>query len=242
MLVQVAVARKLAAHQDILTYHVPERLQPVDWGSMVLAPMGRGNQQVNGYVVGLESDDGKDISAYKDILAVPEPTTLLTRELVELALWISRYYVCPCYYVLEYMLPKFARSKKKETVVWNGDSALAQAQLLLLDGQAGALARQIRQKGSMPLAAVRKQWPQADQLLQQLEQAQLVRRQIAYGQQGGSREEYVYESCIAAAQLDAAQKQLGRAVRQWEILRFLTYQGPCSGHVLRSHWPGYLSR
>ena len=63
MLVQVAVARKLAAHQDILTYHVPERLQPVDWGSMVLAPMGRGNQQVNGYVVGLESDDGKDISA-----------------------------------------------------------------------------------------------------------------------------------------------------------------------------------
>ena len=241
MLVQVAVARKLAAHQDILTYHVPERLQPVGWGSMVLAPMGRGNQQVNGYVVGLESDDSKDISAYKDILAVPEPTTLLTRELVELALWISRYYVCPCYYVLEYMLPKFARSKKKETVVWNGDSDLAQAQLLLLDGQAGALARQIRQKGSMPLAAVRKQWPQADQLLQQLEQAQLVRRQIVYGQQGGSREEYIYESCIAAAQLDAAQKQLGRAVRQWEILRFLTYQGPCSGHVLHSHWPGYLS-
>ena len=100
---------------------------------------------------------------------------------------------------------QIARSKKKETVVWNGDSDLAQAQLLLLDGQAGALARQIRQKGSMPLAAVRKQWPQADQLLLQLEQAQLVRRQIVYGQQGGSREEYVYESCIAAAQLDAAQ-------------------------------------
>lgn len=163
---------------------------------MVLAPMGRGNQQVNGYVVGLESDDSKDISAYKDILAVPEPATLLTRELVELALWISRYYVCPCYYVMEYMLPKFARSKKKETVVWNGDSDLAQAQLLLLDGQAGALARQIRQKGSMPLAAVRKQWPQADQLLQQLEQAQLVRRQIVYGQRAAAEKSMFMKAAL----------------------------------------------
>ena len=47
--VKVAVARKLADHQDILTYQVPENLQrQVQAGSMVMVPMGRGNQPVNG--------------------------------------------------------------------------------------------------------------------------------------------------------------------------------------------------
>lgn len=40
MLVQVAVARKLAAHQDILTYHVPERLQPVGGAVWCWRPWG----------------------------------------------------------------------------------------------------------------------------------------------------------------------------------------------------------
>ena len=53
MLVQVAVARKLAEHRDRLTYRVPVHLQTaIDWGSMVVVPMGRGNQLVNGYVTG----------------------------------------------------------------------------------------------------------------------------------------------------------------------------------------------
>ncbi len=241
MLVKVAVARKLADHQDILTYQVPEDLQrQVQAGSMVMVPMGRGNQSVNGYVVGL--DNGADIAVTcKDILSVPEPETLLTAELVELALWLSRYYLCPCYYVLEYMLPKFARSKKKELAVWNGDSDLAQTQLLFLDGAAAQMASAIRQKGQMSLAALRKQWPHADGLLRQLEDAQLVRQEVAFVQQGSSKEEFIYESCVAAEKLEAAQQQLKRAVRQWEVLRFLTYEGPCDGKVLHSYWPGYLS-
>lgn len=103
------------------------------------------------------------------------------------------------------------------------------------------MASAIRQKGQMSLAALRKQWPHADGLLRQLEAAELVRQEVAFVQQGSSKEEFIYESCVAAEELEAAQQQLKRAVRQWEVLRFLTYEGPCDGKVLHSYWPGYLS-
>lgn len=239
MLVQVAVSRKLADHQDWLTYRVPERLQRrIQWGSLVVAPMGRGNQQVSGYVVGLPEDDGQ--ADYKELLAVPEQPPLLNRELVELAVWMSQYYLCPCYYILEYILPKFGRSKTKELVVWNGDSELAETQRLLLEPEAARMAALVQQKQSVPLAMLQKQIPACDGLLRQLVQAGLVHIDTALEQRGGSKKQYVYESCLEPAQLADAQKALGRAVKQWELLRFLTYQGASDGKTLRGYWPNYL--
>lgn len=241
MLVQVAVARRLAEHHDRLTYRVPEPLQSqIQAGSLVLVPVGRGNQSVNGYVLRLE-DTADAAMSYKDILAVPEPETLLTAELVELAMWLSQYYLCPCYYVLEYMLPKFARSRKKEFVVWNGDSDLAQAQLMLLEKPAAQLAASIRQKGKMAVAVLQKQYPHSDALLRQLEDTALVRREVIFVQQGSHKEAVLYESCITAEELPTVHKQLQRAVRQWEVLRYLTYEGPSDGKVLRGYWPNYPS-
>ena len=238
MLVEVAVSRKMADYCDLLTYRVPQQLAPqVQWGSLVLVPIGRSNQQAHGYVTAMVEEDGQ--ADYKDILAVPEPQTLLNRELVELAVWLSKYYVCPCYYVLEYMLPKFARSKKRDVVVWNGHSELAQAQLLLLDEEMARLAAVVEQKQRVSLSALQKQVPNCDGLLQQLQQLDLVRLETSLVQQGGSRLEYVYESCLEPAQLQEAQKQLARAKVQWEILRFLTYQGASDSKTLRSYWPNY---
>ena len=143
MYVHVAIARKLAEHQDILTYHVPNQFEmQIHYGSMVAVPMGRGNQEVQGYVVDIVYDVPE--GQYKEVISVPEPETLLNQELTELALWISQYYLCPCYYVLEYMLPRFARSKKTEVAVWNGDSDLTQAQMLFLEPDVQRMAAQIQ--------------------------------------------------------------------------------------------------
>ena len=74
MLVQVAIARKLPDHRDCFTYRVPEVLQSlIHWGSLVLVPVGRGNQQVNGYVTGYLEENGQ--TEYKEILEVLEPET-----------------------------------------------------------------------------------------------------------------------------------------------------------------------
>ena len=242
MLVQVAVARKLADFRDRLTYRVPETLQPqTGWGSMVLVPMGKGNQQVNGYVTGFLSDSDADVESCKDILAVLEPETLLTQELVELAVWMSEYYLCPCYYILEYMLPKFARSKKQDVAVWADESELAKTRMVFLEPEALELAEQIQQKKEIPVFLLQKHYAGADALLQQLQAAELVRIESRFQQQGSSKLEYVYESSIEPAQLEDARKQLGRAVKQWELLRYLTYEGACDAKKLRSYWQNYQS-
>ncbi len=240
MLVQVAIARKLPDHRDCFTYRVPEVLQSlIHWGSLVLVPVGRGNQQVNGYVTGYLEENGQ--TEYKEILEVLEPETLLTQELVELAVWMSTYYLCPCYYILTYMLPKFARSKMQEMVVWADESELAQATIALLEPEVAALANIIRQKKTVAHTVLKKTYPQmdVDALLQQLQQAGLVRRSVVFQRQGSSKIASVYESCLEPAQLEEARKKLGRAVRQWELLRYLTYEGPTDGKGLCQYWPNY---
>ena len=119
-------------------------------------------------------EDSTQGESYKEILEMVEVQNFLLPEQVELAVWISEYYLCSCYYVLEYMLPKYVRSKKQELVCWRGDSELVQAQMLLLEEQAGQLAELVRQKGRIPLATLKKQIPQAEKLLPQLVEAELV--------------------------------------------------------------------
>ncbi|MGM9526216.1 MAG: primosomal protein N' [Peptococcaceae bacterium] len=239
MYVQVAVERKLQDYQDLLTYQVPEHLQPqIHWGSMVLVPMGRGNQPVYGYVTNRMETADSPVEC-KEILAVPESETLLNRELVELAVWMSHYYLCPCYYVLEYMLPRFARGQKKEIAVWCGDAELAPVQLGLMEEQTRLLGQTIAKKQRVSLAALKKQWSDAPTLLSQLEQAGLIRRETELVSQGNQKTETIYESCIAPEQLEDARKQLGRAEKQWELLRYLTYQGASDGKTLHNYWPNY---
>ena len=239
MYIQVAVARKLADHQDILTYHVPESMQSqIQYGSMITVPMGRGNQSVQGYVVAFLSDTPDGV--YKDVLAVPNPETLLYRELVELAVWMSRYYLCPCYYVLEYMLPKFARSKKQELAVWNDDSELTAAQMLFLEPKAKTIAEEIRTAREIPLHRLYKRYPGTSEIVSQLADTGMIQITEGFAQQGSSRTETIYESCIDAEELGEAKEKLGRAVKQWEVLRYLTYQGATDDKTLRSYWNNYL--
>ena len=240
MLAQVAVSRNVRDFRDILTYRVPQKLaQLAQPGNSVMVPLGKGNQQVHGYIVALLDEDSTQGESYKEILEMVEVQNFLLPEQVELAVWISEYYLCSCYYVLEYMLPKYVRSKKQELVCWRGDSELVQAQMLLLEEQAGQLAELVRQKGRIPLATLKKQIPQAEKLLPQLVEAELVALETDYRKQGGSKRETIYESCVEPAELEQARAQLGRAVRQWEVLRYLTYQGASDGKTLYSYWPNY---
>lgn len=242
MLVQVAVARKLAEHRDRLTYRVPTELQKmIGWGSMVVVPMGRGNQMVNGYVTGFLPEEADDKTVYKEISSLQETETMLNQELVELAVWMSEYYLCPCYYILEYMLPKFARSKKQDVAVWKDDSALAMTRMIFLEPGAARLAERIREHGEIAVETLQKEYPDAEVFVKQLIEAELICIEQRYQQKGGSKTEYVYESCIEPAHLEDAKRRLGRAVKQWELLRYLTYEGASDGKKLYSYWPNYRS-
>ena len=238
MLVQVAISRKLADYSDQLTYRVPADMQAlIRCGSMVVVPVGRGNQPVSGYVTFIQSTD--DEKEYKDIQSVTEAETMLTEELVELALWMSQYYMCSLYYVLEYMLPKFARGRTREWIVWQGDTELTQTQLVFLEEETRRLALYLAEQQRVTLSALQKQPCFTEKRLQQLRTIDAVRSEICLQQQGGSKVEAIYYSNIEPAGLEQAKILLGRAVKQWELLRYLTYEGPAGGKTLRGYWSNY---
>ena len=92
-------------------YLVPERLWPIEVGQRVEAPFGRRDKAEIGFCV--ESDISEDESfagrgrgrRLKKISEATDKEPLVNAELMELARWISSYYVCPLGQVLAAMVP-----------------------------------------------------------------------------------------------------------------------------------------
>ena len=99
----VSVALPLGLDRTF-TYAVPEKMRAVIRpGQRVLVPFGKGNRMVTGWVIsGQEQTTLAEVKAVTEIL---DPTPLLTDDLLDLAFWISRYYVCPLGQVFEAILP-----------------------------------------------------------------------------------------------------------------------------------------
>ena len=76
-------------------------------GQRIAAPFGKANKQTEGYCVGI--DIAGKTAAKKDKIKAYTKTVddepLLDAKLLELADWISTYYVCPLGQVLAAMLP-----------------------------------------------------------------------------------------------------------------------------------------
>jgi primosomal protein N' (replication factor Y) len=111
------------------SYLVPNELWPIEPGTRVQVPLGRKNKLVTGYCVGLNPPVSKTSArgkAYrlKRIESVIDDKPLLTPHLMDLAAWISQYYVCPLGQVLAAMVPgavKRGTGIKKEKAVYLAD-------------------------------------------------------------------------------------------------------------------------
>jgi len=105
-------------------YNVPDNLWPVDIGCRVEVPFGRKNKLENGFCVAvLDEDDAQKSKTFKlkSVKRVLDETPLLDTKLMELARWISSYYVCPLGQVLAAMVPtavKKGAGIKKEKYVY----------------------------------------------------------------------------------------------------------------------------
>ncbi|HUU30728.1 MAG TPA: primosomal protein N' [Phycisphaerae bacterium] len=88
----------------LFTYALPERLRgQVRPGQRIRVPFGKGNRPAVGWIVGgVEATDLKSLKAVSDVVDA-EP--LLTDDLLDLAFWMSRYYVTPIGQVFEAILP-----------------------------------------------------------------------------------------------------------------------------------------
>ncbi|MFG0306799.1 MAG: primosomal protein N' [Phycisphaerales bacterium JB040] len=106
--VRVAVERGLDRSEG-LTYRAPAGTRV---GDRVEVPLGRGNSRAGGFVIatgGPELLGGFEASKVKRVLSVTG--SRLPPELIELAEWLSEYYVCPLGMVLATMLPAAVKAR-----------------------------------------------------------------------------------------------------------------------------------
>ncbi|NLH43700.1 MAG: primosomal protein N' [Planctomycetes bacterium] len=125
----IRVAMESAADTEF-DYLVPEELWPIVVGQRVEAPFGRRNKIETGFCVLADVPrersfaGGKDGGKLKSIVRKVDEEPLLGPQLMELAFWISEYYVCPLGQVLTAMVPgavKRAAGIRKQRCVYLGE-------------------------------------------------------------------------------------------------------------------------
>jgi primosomal protein N' (replication factor Y) len=105
-------------------YLVPDKLWPVQLGQRVLVPFGRANKLEKGFCVsigGAQPEEGKARAfKLKKVAKVIDKGPLVDGRLMQLARWISSYYVCPLGQVLAAMVPaavkKSAGAKRQKYI------------------------------------------------------------------------------------------------------------------------------
>ena len=115
---------------SLFDYVLPEFMGAVQPGQRVQVPFGRANKLQQAFVVQLinEPDEIEKCKKFKlkSVKAVLDEGPLLDEQLIELAKWISRYYVCPLGQVFSAMVPaavkKDAGVKKKAIVYLRPDA------------------------------------------------------------------------------------------------------------------------
>ena len=128
-------------------YLVPDKLWPIAVGQRIETPFGKSNKIETGFCVGSTSSPQVEINAIpaqsykgkkfklKAISAVVDKEPLVDAGLMELARWISDYYVCPLGMVLSAIVPgavKKGAGEKKQKYVY---LAVAPEQIDKITGQ-----------------------------------------------------------------------------------------------------------
>jgi len=99
------------AIDGVLDYAVPARLAAsLRVGQRVKVPLGRRNRPTYGYVTAI-SPTTSTTAAIKQILSVDDQRVLVPPALMELALWMARYYCCPLGTVLNTIVPSAVKKR-----------------------------------------------------------------------------------------------------------------------------------
>ncbi len=106
----IRVAFESAADSEF-DYQVPDEIWPIQLGQRVEAPFGRKDKLEKGFCVEADIPFEQSFAAHdkgrklKTVKSVIDKEPLLNAELMDLARWISGYYVCPLGQVLAAMVP-----------------------------------------------------------------------------------------------------------------------------------------
>ncbi len=202
-------------------YVVPEPLlELVAVGSRVGVPFGP--RTVQGFVVELQNGSDIDVSKLKPIKQVLDVTPPLTPELVKLARWIGRTYVCHEIVALQAMIPGALKAKYERHVAVAEESERAETAAMLFP-EHRMIVDFVRKQESVELESLLAKFPEAGGRIKQLlEEGVLVERQMVKDRMMVKKALTVFPP-DDPSQLDAWIAELpARAAKQHEVLRFFS--------------------
>ncbi|WP_438433540.1 primosomal protein N' [Gorillibacterium sp. sgz500922] len=164
-------------------YLVPAALAPwIEIGSRVGVPFGP--RTVLGFVVSLSDTTDVDRKRLKAIDHVLDMYPPLTPELVDLARWMSRAYLCHELTALQAMIPAALKAKYERQITVSDRASESNPWQLTVTGQEKILAF-IREKGSVSLDALLARFPEDSLWIREqirtgmLEETQSIRNRLA---------------------------------------------------------------
>ncbi len=134
----------LAGIDHALAYRLPPHLAgQVQRGCLVRVPLRHGS--ILGVVERLGTDQEVPAAKIKNVLELIFPEPVLTRDLLQLAKWISAYYLAPLESVFEAMIPAPARAGMSARL----ERQLRAGRLALTDEELAALERRARKQAAV---------------------------------------------------------------------------------------------
>ncbi|PKM83737.1 MAG: primosomal protein N', partial [Firmicutes bacterium HGW-Firmicutes-13] len=98
-------------------YRVPSGIiSSVQEGMRVLVPFG--GRKLSGFITGFDSKAEIEVEKIKEITKILDSFPLITKELMDLAFWISEFYLCPLVEVLKAIIPDFYVKIKAKEEIW----------------------------------------------------------------------------------------------------------------------------
>lgn len=197
-------------------------------GSRVGVPFGP--RTLQGFVVGLSERTEMDAGKLKPIEQVLDLVPPLTSELVELARWMSRTYVCHEITALQAMIPGALKAKYEKVIAVAGEQDRAAA----VSGAAGGqelmpanmpeeeeIVAFVRSRGTVTPEAMLRRFPESGQALKRLLlRGELVEIQTVKDRLQTKKVHMVEPAAGAEVLLGYGDKLPANAARQRELLRF----------------------
>ncbi len=130
---EVAPTKIVRSEQDVFTYHSETQLKA---GQLVTIPVGK--QTLNGLVINEVSKPKYDTKPIAEIIE----QTPLPQPLIDLSVWMAKYYRTPLATVLQTVLPRGLTTKRRpKAASEQGESYRDRTQIVLNDDQAAAVGK-----------------------------------------------------------------------------------------------------
>ena len=102
---QVIIDNRASSTDKPYTYNIkPDMVDIIEEGMRVLVPFGRGNRVIKGIVIKIENHYEKDYKL-KSIIDVIDDKPLISKDMIELSLWMSKHYLSPYLEAFQTVLP-----------------------------------------------------------------------------------------------------------------------------------------